>query len=95
MERLLSGILGQHAKRPLLGRTETVRAELSTLDPDRSLGTHRPRVHFVAGATPACAAFPLYCLILLILAPPREASPIRPLSPKTKTITGLLSDWVS
>ena len=28
-------------------------------------------------------------LILLILAPFREASPIRPFSPKTKTYTGL------
>src|SRR6516164_6228063 len=37
----------------------------------------------------------LYCLILLIFAPPRDASPIRPFSPKTNTFTGLLRDCVS
>ena len=32
-----------------------------------------------------------YCLILLILAPCSDASPIKPVSPKTKTRTGFLS----
>jgi len=43
------------------------------------------------GYSRAARATP-HCLILLIFAPPKDASPMRPFSPKMKTMTGLLSD---